>query len=111
MQDPTLRNPMPVYGEELVNKPDGLYVRQYGKNYEEGYKDYKVIKVYESITGWYWFATEAEKRSGDTIFFGYVQGDFYEWGTFSKAELDSLPGKVWEVDSEHWSYTGKRGLF
>lgn len=108
MQDPTLRHPMPVYGEELVNKPDGLYVRQYGKSYPEGFKDYKVIKVYESFSGWYWFATEYNPHT--EIFFGFVQGFECEWGTFSKTELEELSPKVWEVGPEHWSYTGRRGL-
>jgi len=106
--DQTLRHPLPVYGEELINKDDGLYVRQYGKSYDEGYKDYKVIKVYESMTGWFWIATEYTPRTG--IFFGFVQGDFNEWGTFSKTELEELAPRVWEVGPEHWSYTGRRGL-
>lgn len=55
--------------------------------------DKKVIKAYESFSGWYWFATEkAETQDSvidgkvyenDTIWFGYVQGFEEEWSCFS----------------------------
>ncbi len=64
----------------------------------------KVIKAYESFSGWYWFATEESYKQdsviegkvypNDTIFFGLVQGQEEEWGYFSKAELESLKPKV-----------------
>lgn len=79
----------------------------------------KVIKGYESFSGWHWFATEdtgTEKRvlpdgrevPNDTIYFGFVQGNEEEWGYFSKAELKSLKGKVWEIPKRGLPYSGRR---
>lgn len=56
----------------------------------------KVLRGWESYSGWYWFATEKTggqfsdlgdgKHIPDTIWFGYVQGFEDEWGYFSQAE-------------------------
>lgn len=71
-----------------------------------------IIKAWESLHGWYWFATEkAEERkvsegSGsiingkavdDTIWFGFVVGLCPEWGYFSEGELRENSPFVWEV--------------
>jgi hypothetical protein len=80
----------------------------------------KVIKGYESYSGWYWFATEdtgtqtsvfpgGREVPNDTIYFGFVQGHEEEWGYFSKAELESLKGKVWEIPKRALPYSGRRG--
>ena len=52
------------------------------------------------FSGWYWFATEdAGKQDSvfdgrtiedDQIWFGYVQGQYEEWGYVSQGELESL---------------------
>lgn len=80
----------------------------------------KVVKGWESLSGWYWFATEkigeqktlrADGRSvRDTIWFGFVQGLFDEWGTWSQAELEGLmsKGKVWEIPAKNLPYSGRR---
>ena len=77
----------------------------------------KVIKGWESYSGWYWFATEEAykqlslingKEVPDTIYFGYVQGHEDEWGYFSKAELDSLENKIWEIKKRDLPYSGRR---
>ena len=67
----------------------------------------KVIKGWESFSGWYWFATENAYQQDsvvdgkvikdDTIWFGFVQGQFEEWGYFSEGELKNLAPKVWEI--------------
>jgi hypothetical protein len=78
----------------------------------------KVIKAFESFQGWYWFATEISHQQdsvidgivykNDTIFYGLVQGFEEEWGTFSKAELESLKPKIWEIPKKAWHYSGRR---
>jgi len=78
----------------------------------------KVIKAFESATGWYWFATEISHQQdsvidgivykNDTIYYGLVQGFEEEWGTFSKAELESLKPKIWEIPKKDWHYSGRR---
>ena len=78
----------------------------------------KVIKGYESFSGWYWFATEIVQiqdtilngkiYENDTIYFGFVQGFEEEWGDFSKAELESLKPKVWKIPKKNLPYSGRR---
>jgi hypothetical protein len=79
----------------------------------------KVIKGYESFTGWYWFATEeaykqdsllpdGKEVKDDTIYFGLVQGQEQEWGYFSKGELESLKPKIWEIPGKALPYSGRR---
>jgi hypothetical protein len=40
---------------------------------------------------WTWFAYEFD---GEDIFFGYVKGDFDEFGTFSLSEMESVKGPM-----------------
>ena len=77
----------------------------------------EVLKGFESMTGWYWFATEKvqEKVSvingmhvKDTIWFGFVQGFEEEWGDFSQAELESLRPQVWELPKKALPWSGRR---
>ena len=44
----------------------------------------------------------------DTIYFGFVQGWYEEWGSFSLAELKSLEPYVWEIREEDLLYAGRR---
>jgi len=68
--------------------------------------DKKIIRAWESFTGWYWLATEKAytqesiingKTYQDTIWFGFVIGHFPEWGYFSQKELELLKPQIWEV--------------
>ncbi len=79
----------------------------------------KVIRGWESWNGWYWFATEeaykqdsilpdGRKVKGDVIYFGLVQGIEEEWGYFSKAEIESLKPKTWEIPKKALPYSGRR---
>jgi hypothetical protein len=77
----------------------------------------KVLRAWESYTGWYWFAVEkveerlsliGSKPVKDTIWFGLVQGLENEWGDFSQAELESLRPKVWEIRKRDLLYAGRR---
>lgn len=86
----------------------------------------KVIKAWESFTGWYWFAVEkvedripGQDGGGsiidgqevrDTIYFGLVQGQYTEWGYFSEAELNGLIRKkmAWRIPKKAWPYSGRR---
>jgi len=79
----------------------------------------KVLRGWESFSGWYWFAVEEVQKQdtilsggkvarNDTIYFGYVQGIEEEWGDFSLAELESLNPKVWEIPKRNLPYSGRR---
>ena len=59
-----------------------------------------VIKVWESFSGWYWFATE---RVAEHTWFGLVRGFETEWGYWDDRELASLKHMVWEVPRRNWS--------
>ena len=85
---------------------------------------HKVLKGWESFSGWYWFAVEQveERRvadgSGsvmadgsvvdDTIWFGLVQGLENEWGDFSEAEIRSLGNMAWPIKPGDLPYAGRR---
>jgi hypothetical protein len=77
----------------------------------------EVLRGWESLTGWFWFATEKVqeqvslidgKEVKDTIWFGFVQGFEEEWGDFSQAELQSLRPQVWEIPRRKLPWSGRR---
>jgi len=78
----------------------------------------KVLRGWESFSGWYWFGTEnAGKQDSlidgkvykdDTIWYGLVQGFEEEWGYFSQAEIESLKPKTWEIPKKNLPYSGRR---
>jgi hypothetical protein len=64
-----------------------------------------VEKVYESFRGDYWVITDDSSAHP----FGYaclagMPDMFNEWGTINRSNIDDP--NVWEVESEHWPYTG-----
>ena len=79
----------------------------------------KVLKAWESFSGMYWFATDLKGTQdsviggrvikNDKIWYGFVQGQFEEWGQFSQGELNSLGKyKVWELKPSAILYAGRR---
>ena len=78
----------------------------------------KVLRGWESFSGWYWFGTEkAYKQDSmiegrvyedDTIWFGYVQGLEDEWEYFSQAEIERLKPKTWEIPKKNLLDSGRR---
>tara|TARA_R100001594_G_C3891515_1_gene228546 strand:- start:189 stop:452 length:264 start_codon:yes stop_codon:yes gene_type:complete len=83
---------------KLETREDGLYIN--GK---------KVIKGWESMSGWYWFATEIEMEDyqGYPIWFGFVQGFEDEWGSFTQIELENQPS-IWEIKEVDLPHAGRR---
>jgi hypothetical protein len=78
----------------------------------------KVIRAWESFSGWYWFAVEKVREQEslidgkavkDTIYYGLVQGLYEEWGYFSEAELKKQYPAVWEIRAKDLLYSGRRG--
>ena len=93
---------------QLETRADGLYID--GK---------KVLKGWESFTGWYWFGIEIDSSQdsiingtvveGDPIWFGYVQGLEEEYGYFSQGEIESLGKyKVWRIKTIDLPHAGRR---
>jgi len=78
----------------------------------------KVIKAFESWSGWFWFATEkvqvqdsvigGKVYKNDQIWFGFVQGLEEEWGDFSESEIMSLAPRTWEIPKKALQYSGRR---
>ena len=78
----------------------------------------KVLRAWESFSGWYWFGTEKSGQQdsvidgkvykNDTIWFGLVQGLEDEWGYFSQAEIESLKPRTWEIKKVDLPYSGRR---
>jgi len=84
----------------------------------------KVLKAWESFSGWYFFGFEiAETRTPgevgggsmidghevpDVIWFGLVQGFEEELGYFSEAELKAAGAMVWEIKPQDLPYAGRR---
>lgn len=50
-----------------------------------------IVKFFTAWSHWTWFAYEFD---GSDIFFGFVKGDFDEYGTFSLSELESVRGPM-----------------
>ena len=79
-------------------KTSSLWLRAFGK-------DVKVIGMWESFHGWYWYATEIDKSFKDTMYFGFVQGFEGEWGYFTKSQLEN--GSIWKVPKKNWTFSGR----
>ena len=76
----------------------------------------RVIDIYESFDGSYWFVTEkawkqdsvisSKVYEDDQILFGYVRlascPECAEWGHFSEGELRALGPRVWKVKRQDW---------
>lgn len=47
-----------------------------------------VVKFFHPFSSWTWYATEFDPETG--LFFGWVDGNFPEWGNFSLEEMQDL---------------------
>lgn len=48
------------------------------------------VKFFFPAGRWTWFVSEGEQEGDDFRFFGFVVGDFDEWGYFSLNELQGI---------------------
>ena len=83
---------------KLETRDDGLYILAWGE-------EYKVLKGWESFSGWYWFATEINKNG---LCFGFVQGTHPEWGYFSTQEIEELGNMAWPIKACDLPHAGRR---
>ena len=69
-------------------------LRQLPKLYtqEEVADPIAVVKFFTPDAQWSWYATEGGPEAADFIFFGFVVGEFPEWGYFALSELVSVRG-------------------
>jgi hypothetical protein len=88
----------------LENRNEELWLI-YTVDDDEVVSENKVLRMWESASGWYWY--QVEKEDEHNICFGYVQGFYPEWGSFSINELDSIP-VIWEIKGEAMLWSGRR---
>ena len=65
-----------------------------------------VVKFFCPWNQWTWLAYEFD---GEDIFFGFVKGDYDEYGTFSLSELEAIKGPM-ELTIERDLYFTPRPL-
>ena len=85
----------------FVENDDGLYIIS---PYDAKKRPRKVIKGWESFSGWHWFAFE-EVEPG--LYYGLVQGFEEELGYFSEEELKSNR-LIWPIKKHDLPYAGRR---
>ena len=79
----------------------------------------KVLKAWESFSGWYWFGTkraytqdsilgDGNVVEDDQIWYGFVQGLEEEWGYFSQGEIEALAPRTWEIPKTNLPHSGRR---
>lgn len=67
--------------------------------------DHRVLKGWESFSGFYWFGVE-EIEPG--FWFGFVQGLECEWGYFDVNEIKALGNMAWPIKPQDLPYAGRR---
>ena len=79
----------------------------------------RILKGWESFSGWYWFGVEKIRKQDsiidgkvvkdDQIWYGLVQGFEEEWGEFSQGEIEGLGKyKVWPIPKAKLPISGRR---
>lgn len=63
-----------------------------GSQEEKGKEAIVIAKFFSCRNGWTWYATEYDPV--ERIFFGLVHGVEIEFGSFSMAEFESVPGPL-----------------
>jgi len=122
------RDDFTIYGDSKREQERGrTYERDEGLHTVDGVLfvgKHRVLKAWESFSGWYWFGVEKseERKIGteqggsmingkevdDVIWFGFVQGLEEEWGYFSEAEIRSLGNMAWPIKKCDLPYSGRR---
>jgi hypothetical protein len=95
-----------------------LITLEAGPSSEMWVNGHKVIRAWESFSGWFWFGVEKVREQlsdfggarpvPDTIWFGLVQGFEEEWGDFSEAEIRTLGRKAWGLPTTAFAVMGRR---
>jgi hypothetical protein len=74
---------MKLMTQEVAQQIPALYSQEHKKD------PTVYVKFFTPWSHWTWYVTEFD---GKDTFFGFVQGDFDEWGYFSLSELESVTG-------------------
>jgi|SRR5262245_6248021 len=60
--------------------------------------DGKTLHAHYFVNGWDWYVAEADWNTGEC--FGYVTGEFPEWGYFNLRQLETIGGRMWIVERD-----------
>ena len=63
------------------------------------------VKFFHPMCNMTWYATEFDPETG--LFFGWVDGQFPEWGNFSLQEMESLNVRGLGMERDKW-FTAKK---
>jgi hypothetical protein len=83
--------------------------RLYGQEQVETNEKMIYAKFFFPAGNWTWFAIEGEIEGDDFVFFGFVIGDFDEWGYFTLNELESINVHGLTVERDLYFKPGKFG--
>ena len=77
---------------KLMTKEIEKRLEKYPLYSQDGKEEKAVVcKFFHPWGGWTWYVLEGNKfENGDWEFFGYVEGDFSEFGYFTLSELESV---------------------
>ncbi len=77
---------------KLMTKELEKTIAKYPLYSQDGKEDkIAIAKFFFPVGGWTWYVLEGEKYNDtDYEFFGYVVGDFPEFGYFTLSELESI---------------------
>lgn len=73
-------------GHKLITKELAAKIPELYATDNEEAEHIAYVKFFSPYMGWYWYVLEFD---GDDTFFGYVFGDFEEYGYFSLSELSN----------------------
>lgn len=88
--------------EELLDNPEVLQGMPalYSNEKEDEENHVFRMRFYHPLAQWSWYAVEYDAE--DKVFFGWMDGDFREWGYFSLLEMAFLEVRgvriMWDVD-------------
>ena len=88
--------------EELLDKPEVLAQMPalYSTEKEEEEEHLFRMRFYHPLAQWSWYAVEYDPE--DKVFFGWMDGEFQEWGYFHLLEMAFLDVRgvrmMWDVD-------------
>lgn len=73
---------------KLITRKLEQRFEQIGSQDGKGLDAIVIVKFFDPCGSWTWYATEYERER--CVFFGFVDGDFPEWGTFSLQEFEEF---------------------
>jgi hypothetical protein len=90
---------------KMMTKEIEKRIPGFGESEKDSHDARVHVKFFSPWTGWSWYATEYDPR--ERRFYGFVEGDFPEFGYFSLDELesvDAMPGVPAVERDKYWDW-------